>query len=829
MRHLPCHLGRRFRVAATIVALSGFTLSGCGDDDPGGLFNVPGDAGDASATPDHAADAKGDRGSSDVSVGDRVEPRADVAVDDAPDDTARPEDTATPEDTGVAAPDVAGSDSADAPDADAPDAHAIVDASDTGPGVTESGPDAPDVGTPVDASTDAIEAGTDAASVDAFDAGCDDSDLCTIDAQLPNGTCTHVAVICTALDQCHIVGVCNPGNGQCSQPPKTNDTDCNDNNACTLSDKCQNGACTGTNPIVCAVPDQCHMAGVCDPSNGQCSNPLQPNDTACNDINACTQTDTCQSGICIGASPKTCPASNSCHFAGVCDPSNGNCSDPPRPDDTACNDGDGCTQTDKCVSGICTGGNPIVCTALDQCHDVGTCVAGACPNPNKTNGSGCDDQDLCTQVDTCQNGSCTGANPVVCPAPECHVAGTCDTGTGLCSTPTATIDGSVCTSTIGGRCNVGACLPTFMVVRVGDKSAGLSTAAVPVFVERRYLDSVGAIIDTIPMPVAASGANQILTMSGSGGSPSGANLASTEGALSRSVDGKFVTLAGYAATVGTLSVSTTSAITTTPTNRIVGRIAADGTVDTSTHLTSAFSGSAVRGATSTDGTAFWVAGAGSTYGGIHYTTFGAVGSTQLIPGGTQPTSIRVPQIFGGNLYGTGSATNFVNVFQVGTGLPTTGPLTAVGLPGMPTAVGPSPYSYVFFDTDGTAGFDTLYVADDRAPNLVTPTLGGGIQKWTFIDNPDGGAPLWTLVATFNTGLTTGVRGLAGTKTSTGIALVATTAETVAAPANQILYYIDDGSLNLAPLGVVDTSPVAANPDGGTASPTALFRGVALAP
>ena len=49
---------------------------------------------------------------------------------------------------------------------------------------------------------------------------------------------------------------------------------------------------------------------------------------------------------------------------------------------TTCNDGDACTQTDTCQLGMCVGGNPVMCTA-DACHSAGTCnpADGTCSNP----------------------------------------------------------------------------------------------------------------------------------------------------------------------------------------------------------------------------------------------------------------------------------------------------------------------------------------------------------------------------------------------------------------------------------------------------------------
>jgi hypothetical protein len=53
------------------------------------------------------------------------------------------------------------------------------------------------------------------------------------------GVCASVT--CTAADQCHDVGTCDPATGQCSNPPKTDGTLCTDSNACTRSDTCQTG------------------------------------------------------------------------------------------------------------------------------------------------------------------------------------------------------------------------------------------------------------------------------------------------------------------------------------------------------------------------------------------------------------------------------------------------------------------------------------------------------------------------------------------------------------------------------------------------------------
>jgi hypothetical protein len=369
-----------------------------------------------------------------------------------------------------------------------------------------------------------------------------------------------------------------------------------------------------------------------------------------------------------------------------------------------------------------------------------------------------------------------------------------------------------------------------MVVRVGDGNSALSNAATPVFVERRYLDTVGSIVSTVAMPTAPpadDGENQILTQSGNGVTGF-TSLPTGEGMLNRSVDGRFVTLAGYAAPVG-YTGGFTNGVTQAPSatiNRIVGRIDADGNVDTSTRMSAAFSANPVHAAITVDGTAYWVSGASSANGGIHYVALGSAGASTMLlplppPVNTNPTNVRGLGIFGGNLYGSSALTNFWGVFQVTGGLPTTGGQSCPQLPGMPTATGPQPYSFALFDRDDDGTFDTLYIADDRAVGS-----GGGIQKWILTANADGGAPFWSLSTTFNATLSVGTRGLAGLKASGGIILVATSADALA---NKILYYFDDGSSANPTPTAIDAGVVGAPPDGGAPAAMTQFRGVALAP
>jgi hypothetical protein len=271
-------------------------------------------------------------------------------------------------------------------------------------------------------------------------------------------------VVCAALDQCHDIGTCDPGTGLCSDPAKTDGSACSDGVPCTQGDACQAGTCVAGAPVVCTALDQCHDAGVCDPDSGLCSDPVKADGSACSDGDACTQSDSCQAGVCVGTNPIVCTASDQCHDVGTCDPGSGLCSDPARTDGSACDDGSACTQPDSCQAGVCVGASPVVCTASDQCHDVGTCDPGTglCSDPLKADGSTCSDGDGCTIADACQAGACIPGAPLTCTAlDQCHDAGVCDPGTGLCSDPaksdgTACDDGSACT--LADSCQAGACV-----------------------------------------------------------------------------------------------------------------------------------------------------------------------------------------------------------------------------------------------------------------------------------------------------------------------------------------------------------------------------------
>lgn len=327
-----------------------------------------------------------------------------------------------------------------------------------------------------------------------------------------------------------------------------------------------------------------------------------------------------------------------------------------------------------------------------------------------------------------------------------------------------------------------------VLYRVGDGAAALTSAATTVFLDE-YTTS-GTFVQTIRMPVAVSGANRILTASGT---------SAAEGMLTRSTDGNYLVLTGYDKAPGGSNPSADSPATT---NRVVARVASNASVDTTTALNDPTTN--IRGSASTNGTDIWLTASGN---GSRYTTIGSTTSVQLA---TTPTNLRGTAIFSGQLYVSSATGTFQGISTVGTGLPTTSGQTITLLSGFPTTTGPSPYQFAFFNAN------TLYVADDRAI-----ASGGGVQKWT----QSGGT--WTLANTFNSGLTSGCRGLVLASGGGGQAVIyASTADSL----SKLVTVTDDGTAappftNLATTGANTAwRGVAFVPSGGpvptpTPSPT----------
>ncbi len=293
---------------------------------------------------------------------------------------------------------------------------------------------------------------------------CEDGNGCTVSDRCEGGLCVAGApVVCHASDDCHVPGMCNPTTGVCTNPQQPLGTPCQDGDACTSDDRCKDGLCVGGMHAVCA--DAACGLGVCDPTTGDCGLTPRPDGVLCDDDNACSLADWCEQGGCIGHVEKPCPAMDACHVSGTCEPLTGLCDTPAASDGTACEDGNACTLVDTCLGGACAGTDPKVCADGDDCTDPGPCepFTGKCFAIARPDGTVCDDGDLCTTLDTCHAGGCSGAALKQCADGPCQTS-VCDPLVGVCSAVAVKSgetcdDGDACTaSTVcaDGHCAGGA-------------------------------------------------------------------------------------------------------------------------------------------------------------------------------------------------------------------------------------------------------------------------------------------------------------------------------------------------------------------------------------
>lgn len=314
---------------------------------------------------------------------------------------------------------------------------------------------------------------------------CNDNNLCTSDA-CKLGVCTTTPVdgipcedgnACTTEDRCK-GGACDPGpapkcdDGKvctgdgcdkasgCKQTPLPATTPCDDVNGCTTNDACDGlGACKGIGKS-CDDDNAC-ATDSCDANI--CSYKSLADGTACNDGDACTTTDVCAAGKCSAGPAKSCDDKNAC-TADAC--VTGVCKNVVKPTG-ACDDGDGCTESDSCKDGVCLPGSAKVCNDGNVCT-TDACAGGSCTTVGLS-GPGCDDLDNCTLGDVCSAGKCTAGTAKNCDDSNLCTDDSCSKGSCVATANTkACDDGSVCTVT--DTCAAKAC--------TGKKLAKLSLASV---------------------------------------------------------------------------------------------------------------------------------------------------------------------------------------------------------------------------------------------------------------------------------------------------------------------------------------------------------------
>jgi hypothetical protein len=324
-----------------------------------------------------------------------------------------------------------------------------------------------------------------------------------------------------------------------------------------------------------------------------------------------------------------------------------------------------------------------------------------------------------------------------------------------------------------GDASTGGAITRVLVLRAGDTTTPINATSTAL--SAAYIDSIAVGTGTITN--FATPASFCLP-----------NVPSA-GGLHLTSDGSSLTAGGMTGAAG-------GTVATPPAHAII-TVGATGTV-TSTALpagnaTYGGAGSAIRDVVSTNGTAFWFSGSGTSPSGVWYLAAGT--ATQVV---TAPLTTRGIGIFGAQLYVSSNGSGGDGVFSVGSGLP----VVAATSSATPVLADTQPYGFVAFDTDTTAGVDLAYVADSSA-GVVPFRLAAG--TWTA----------GTAIKLGPTPAALGAFSVTGKVTGTAVQLYATTYSNT----NNGLYSLTDvvGTPSLAATLVV-------------AAPTGeAFRGVSLAP
>jgi hypothetical protein len=294
------------------------------------------------------------------------------------------------------------------------------------------------------------------------------------------------------------------------------------------------------------------------------------------------------------------------------------------------------------------------------------------------------------------------------------------------------------------------------------------------------------------------------------GSPSPLTL---YGSLSRSTDGRYLTISAANVPVTTASSALVGGVfaTVSASNRTIARIDAAGGVDSTTRFSAR--GTTPRAAVTTDGTSFvWSADTGSgDTGGIRTISLGGTATGAILTGVSTSTVSRSTTqgigIFNDQLYVAYNTATFRGVYKFGTGVPSG------------TSVGPLPATVVVGGTAVTDFFfadpATLYVAvSDTSPAIT----GRGLQKWTYSAQTGTWSNAWSQLPDG----TLGLRGITGMVVGGNVDIFGVTlAGTSSSQPNALLKLSDTLQGSSFPSAGFSTL--------ATSAANTLFRGVELAP
>lgn len=215
---------------------------------------------------------------------------------------------------------------------------------------------------------------------------------------------------------------------------------CDDGDPCSGDDHCLAGECVGTpcqcdSDADCAAiyphPPDCTRAA-CQGQTCALVADTAVNGEGCDDADACTDSSICAGGVCSFGQPLDCSGLDQGVCApGACDPAAGGCVVTFLADGAPCDDGDACTAGDACAAGACHGGAAVACEDGDVCNGIAACdpLAGCVQGVSLV----CDDGDPCDGLEACDpvDGCVLLQPPLVCDDGDvCNGVFVCDSGVG---------------------------------------------------------------------------------------------------------------------------------------------------------------------------------------------------------------------------------------------------------------------------------------------------------------------------------------------------------------------------------------------------------------
>jgi hypothetical protein len=309
-----------------------------------------------------------------------------------------------------------------------------------------------------------------------------------------------------------------------------------------------------------------------------------------------------------------------------------------------------------------------------------------------------------------------------------------------------------------------------VVLRVGDEAQTLTNSGNTLFLDQYSTN--GAYVSTMGLPDSGPSA---LIISG---------VATSEGYMTLSGDGKLLSVAGYNTNPGALTTSlSSSASSEVP--RIIGTINGAGQYSAGASTTLQYSADNIRSGATDGSNNFW--GAGSADGTFYFGNTSAPATVQ-----STVVNCRVANVINGNLlFSTQTGTGGIYSFS---GLPKT---IAAPTELFVTASGSSPEDFAI-----NAAGNLAYVADDGTKS------SGGVQRWVPV------AGTWTNIYILGSGAKgVGVRSLTVDFSGADPVIYAITAET---ETNRLIVIQDAGP---------NSSAVTL----ATCPPNELFRAVKFAP